>query len=138
MVRSSPARRLRGFGTSVFAEMSGLAARTGAINLGQGFPDTQGPEEMARTAARAVLEGRGNQYPPGNGFSDLRAAVAEHQSRFYGLEFDPESEVLITTGRPRASRPLSWHSWSQGMRCSSWSPTTTPTPRVSPWPARSA
>ncbi|WP_199043844.1 pyridoxal phosphate-dependent aminotransferase [Glycomyces salinus] len=95
-------RRLEGFGTTIFAEMSALAARTGAINLGQGFPDTDGPAEIAEAAARAVTEGRGNQYPPGPGVPELRLAVADHQRRFYDLEFDPDREVLVTAGATEA------------------------------------
>ncbi|GAB4000721.1 pyridoxal phosphate-dependent aminotransferase [Glycomyces albus] len=93
--------RLEGFGTTIFAEMSALAARTGAINLGQGFPDTDGPAEIAEAAARAVRDGLGNQYPPGPGIPELRLAVADHQRR-YGLEFDPDSEVLVTAGATEA------------------------------------
>src|SRR5690606_4480528 len=95
-------RRLEGFGTTIFAEMSALAASTGAINLGQGFPDTDGPPQVAEAAARAVREGRGNQYPPGPGVPELRRAIAEHQRRRYGLSFDPEGEVLVTTGATEA------------------------------------
>ena len=95
-------RRLEGFGTTIFAEMSALATRTGAINLGQGFPDTDGPAQVAEAAARAVLDGRGNQYPPGPGVPELRLAVAEHQRRCYGLDFDPDSEVLVTAGATEA------------------------------------
>lgn len=93
--------RLQGFGTTVFAEMSALALRTGAINLGQGFPDTDGPREVAEAAAHAVLHGP-NQYPPLPGQPGLRAAVAEHQQRFYGLSYDPDTEVLITAGATEA------------------------------------
>lgn len=95
-------RRLEGFGTTIFAEMSALAARTGAINLGQGFPDTDGPAAIAEAAARAVTEGRGNQYPPGPGVPELRLAVADHQRRCYELDFDPDSEVLVTAGATEA------------------------------------
>ncbi len=91
-------RRLAGFGTTIFAEMSALAARTGAINLGQGFPDTDGPAEIAEAASRAVLTGLGNQYPPGPGVPELRTAVCAHQQRFYGLAYDPDTEVLVTAG----------------------------------------
>ncbi|NUR26208.1 MAG: pyridoxal phosphate-dependent aminotransferase [Catenulispora sp.] len=94
--------RLAPMGTTIFAEMSALAAATGSINLGQGFPDTDGPEEVKRAAAEAVLAGRGNQYPPGPGIPELRAAVAEHQKRFYGLDFDPDAEVLVTAGATEA------------------------------------
>ncbi|MEV6259542.1 pyridoxal phosphate-dependent aminotransferase [Streptomyces sp. NPDC051784] len=95
-------RSLAEFGTTIFAEMSALAAQTGAINLGQGFPDTDGPEEIREVAARAVLSGLGNQYPPGPGIPELRSAVAAHQSRFHGLEYDPDAEVLVTTGATEA------------------------------------
>ncbi|GAA1993735.1 pyridoxal phosphate-dependent aminotransferase [Catenulispora subtropica] len=94
--------RLAPMGTTIFAEMSALAAATGSINLGQGFPDTDGPEEVKQAAAEAVLAGRGNQYPPGPGIPELRTAVAEHQKRFYGLDFDPDSEVLVTAGATEA------------------------------------
>ncbi len=95
-------RRLAGFGTTVFAEMSALAVRTGSINLGQGFPDTDGPEQVREAAVRALREGRGNQYPPGPGVPELRTAVSDHQRRFYGLEYDPDTEVLVTAGATEA------------------------------------
>ncbi|WP_345698103.1 pyridoxal phosphate-dependent aminotransferase [Kitasatospora terrestris] len=95
-------RRLAGLGTTIFAEMSALATSTGSINLGQGFPDTDGPAGIARAAADAVLTGRGNQYPPGPGVPELRQAVAEHQRRFYGLDWDPDTEVLVTAGATEA------------------------------------
>ncbi|RNG22290.1 pyridoxal phosphate-dependent aminotransferase [Streptomyces botrytidirepellens] len=95
-------RRLAAFGTTIFAEMSALAVRTGAINLGQGFPDTDGPEEVREAAVRALRDGRGNQYPPGPGIPELRTAVAEHQGRFYGLTYDPDTEVLVTAGATEA------------------------------------
>ena len=94
--------RLAPMGTTIFAEMSALAVATGSINLGQGFPDTDGPEEIKRAAAEAVLAGHGNQYPPGAGIPELRNAVAEHQKRFYGLDFDPATEVLVTAGATEA------------------------------------
>ncbi len=93
--------RLRGFGTTIFAEMSALAASTGAINLGQGFPDTDGPAELLADAAAAIHDGR-NQYPPGPGIPELRRAVAAHQARCYGLEHDPDAEVLVTAGATEA------------------------------------
>src|SRR3954470_15781725 len=93
--------RLQGFGTTIFAEMSALAARTGAINLGQGFPDTDGPAEVAEAAIDAIRAGH-NQYPPGPGILDLRVAIAEHQRRFWGIEVDPETEVLVTAGATEA------------------------------------
>ncbi|MEY9871053.1 N-succinyldiaminopimelate aminotransferase [Streptacidiphilus sp. MAP12-33] len=95
-------RRLAGMGTTIFAEMSALATATGSINLGQGFPDTDGPREVAQAAADAVLAGRGNQYPPGPGIPELRTAIAEHQQRFYGLAYDPDTEVLVTAGATEA------------------------------------
>jgi len=91
-------RRLDGLGTSIFAEMSARAVATGAVNLGQGFPDVDGPREIAESAANAILTGKGNQYPPGAGIPELRAGVADHQRRCYGLVFNPETEVLITAG----------------------------------------
>ncbi len=89
-------------GTTIFAEMSALAVATGSVNLGQGFPDTDGPHEIARAAADAILGGRGNQYPPGPGIPELRQAIARHQRRWYGLDFDPDTEVLVTAGATEA------------------------------------
>jgi N-succinyldiaminopimelate aminotransferase len=93
--------RLQGLGTTVFAEMSALAERTGSINLGQGFPDRDGPAEVAEAAVAAIRAGH-NQYPPGLGIPELRQAIAAHQRRFYGFVFDPESEVLVTAGATEA------------------------------------
>lgn len=95
-------RRLAEFGTTIFAEMSALAVRTGAINLGQGFPDTDGPEEVREAAVRALRDGRGNQYPPGPGIPELRTAIAAHQERRYALAYDPDTEVLVTAGATEA------------------------------------
>ncbi|MEV6795150.1 pyridoxal phosphate-dependent aminotransferase [Streptomyces sp. NPDC051320] len=95
-------RRLAEFGTTIFAEMSALAVRTGAINLGQGFPDTDGPDEVREAAVRALRDGRGNQYPPGPGVPELRTAITEHQQRWYGLAADPDTEVLVTAGATEA------------------------------------
>ncbi|MFE0105724.1 pyridoxal phosphate-dependent aminotransferase [Streptomyces sp. NPDC059009] len=95
-------RRLAEFGTTIFAEMSALAVQTGAINLGQGFPDTDGPEEIREAAVRALRDGRGNQYPPGPGVPELRQAVSAHQSAVYGLAYDPDREVLVTAGATEA------------------------------------
>ncbi|MFD8817010.1 pyridoxal phosphate-dependent aminotransferase [Streptomyces sp. NPDC059627] len=95
-------RRLAEFGTTIFAEMSALALSTGSINLGQGFPDTDGPEEVREAAVRALREGRGNQYPPGPGVPELRTAIAAHQQRRYGLSYDPDTEVLVTAGATEA------------------------------------
>jgi N-succinyldiaminopimelate aminotransferase len=101
MVEALRNPRLQAFGTTIFAEMSALAARTESINLGQGFPDTDGPAEIAEIAADCVRNGP-NQYPPLPGQPDLRAAIAEHQRRFYDLAFDPETEVLVTAGATEA------------------------------------
>ncbi|MEV0913641.1 pyridoxal phosphate-dependent aminotransferase [Streptomyces sp. NPDC049967] len=95
-------RRLAEFGTTIFAEMSALAVRTGAINLGQGFPDTDGPEEVREAAVRALRAGHGNQYPPGPGVPELRTAITEHQLRRYALAYDPDTEVLVTAGATEA------------------------------------
>ena len=94
-------RALSPFGTTIFAEMSALAVRTGAINLGQGFPDIDGPPEMLDAAVAAIRGGR-NQYPPGPGVPELLEAIAAHQERFYGIRVDPRSEVLVTAGATEA------------------------------------
>ena len=86
---------------TIFAEMSALATRTGAINLGQGFPDEDGPAEVLDVAVRSIRDGV-NQYPPGIGMPVLREAIAEHQQRFYGLSVDPDREVLVTAGATEA------------------------------------
>jgi N-succinyldiaminopimelate aminotransferase len=99
--RPALSARLAGFGTTIFHEMTTLAQRTGAINLGQGFPDTDGPAEVVEAAVAALRAGH-NQYPPGDGIPSLRAAVASHQRRFHGLDFDPDGEVLITVGATEA------------------------------------
>lgn len=93
--------RLDGFTSTIFAEMSALAVRTGSINLGQGFPDVDGPAGV-REAAKAAIDAGANQYPPGPGIPALLEAVAAHQERFYGLTVDPGSEVLVTTGATEA------------------------------------
>jgi N-succinyldiaminopimelate aminotransferase len=93
--------RLSGLGTTIFAEMSALALRTGAVNLGQGFPDTDGPAEVIEVAVDALRGGR-NQYAPGTGVPELRNAIAAHQKRFYGVDVDPDSEVGVTTGATEA------------------------------------
>lgn len=89
--------RLRPFGTTIFAEMSALAVATGSVNLGQGFPDTDGPAVVREAAVDAIVAGH-NQYAPGIGVPTLRQAVAEHQRRWYGLQYDADTEVLVTTG----------------------------------------
>ncbi|MFG3507533.1 pyridoxal phosphate-dependent aminotransferase [Streptomyces sp. NPDC047821] len=102
MTRPPLNRRLAEFGTTIFAEMSALALSTGSVNLGQGFPDTDGPEAVAEAAVRAIRDGRGNQYPPGPGVPELRTAVADHQRERYGLVYDPDTEVLVTAGATEA------------------------------------
>jgi N-succinyldiaminopimelate aminotransferase len=91
------ARRLQGIPPTIFSEMSALAVRTGSVNLGQGFPDVDGPPEVIARAVQA-LQGGQNQYAPGTGVPPLREAIARHQSRHYGLDLDPESQVCVTTG----------------------------------------
>ena len=93
--------RLRPFVSTIFADMTALAVRTSAVNLGQGFPDTDGPAGMLAKASEAILGGV-NQYPPGPGTPELRAAVAEHRRDRYGLSYDPDGEVLITVGATEA------------------------------------
>ena len=95
------AERLRAFTTTIFSEMSELATSTGSLNLGQGFPDTDGPAELVQVATGAIAAGR-NQYPPSQGVPELRSAVAAHQASWYGLEFSPQDEVLVTTGATEA------------------------------------
>jgi N-succinyldiaminopimelate aminotransferase len=101
MTRAVAAHRLDGLGTTIFAEMSALAVRTGSVNLGQGFPDTDGPASMIESAVAAMRRGL-NQYPPGPGTPELRQAIAAHQQRFYGQAVDPDTEVLVTTGATEA------------------------------------
>ena len=93
--------RMRSYGTTIFAEMSALALTTGSVNLGQGFPDTDGPAAMLDRAVEG-LRGGLNQYPPGPGMPELRAAIVAHQQRCYGLGYDPDSEVLVTVGATEA------------------------------------
>ncbi len=94
--------RLQGFGNTIFGEMSALALATGSVNLGQGFPDTDGPTEVLEAAVSAIREGRGNQYPPAIGVPELRHAIVAHQKRFYDLTFDADTEVLVTCGATEA------------------------------------
>jgi N-succinyldiaminopimelate aminotransferase len=98
--RSALTPRLQPFTSTIFAEMTALATRTGAVNLGQGFPDTDGPASMLEEAQRAIASGM-NQYPPGPGRPELRQAIAEHRTR-YGTSFDPDTEVLVTVGATEA------------------------------------
>jgi N-succinyldiaminopimelate aminotransferase len=91
------ATRLHGIAPTIFSRMSGLAVSTGSVNLGQGFPDADGPPSVIAAAVEALRGGR-NQYAPGPGVPDLRQAIARHQRRHYGLELDPDTEVVVTTG----------------------------------------
>lgn len=93
--------RLRPYATTVFAEMSALAARIGAVNLGQGFPDEDGPPAMLKAAQEAIADGV-NQYPPGIGIAPLRHAIAAQRRRRYGIDYDPDTEVLVTVGATEA------------------------------------
>ena len=90
--------RLTGFTTTIFAEMAALAAGTGAIHLGQGRPDNDGPPDVVEAAVEALRAGVGNQYPPLQGVPELRNAIVAHQLRYYGLTYDPATEVLVTVG----------------------------------------
>ena len=101
MATSWKANRVRSATTTIFAEMSALAITTQSVNLGQGFPDSDGPDFMLETA-RTAIAGGVNQYPPGRGFLPLRQAIADHAQRHYGLSYDPETEVLVTTGATEA------------------------------------
>ena len=93
--------RLQGFGTTIFSEMSALAVETGSINLGQGFPDTDGPSEVLEASIAAIRAGH-NQYPPGPGIPELRAAISAHQRHWYDLDYDADTEVLVTAGATEA------------------------------------
>lgn len=93
--------RLDGLGTTIFAEMSALAVSTGAVNLGQGFPDEDGPDQIKQAAMAAIADGH-NQYPPGIGIAPLRAAIARHQQRFHGIDLDPDNQIVVTTGATEA------------------------------------
>lgn len=93
--------RLQPYATTVFAEMSALAARIGAVNLGQGFPDEDGPPAMLKAAQDAIAAG-GNQYPPGIGIAALRQAIAAQRRRHFGVEYDPDTEILVTVGATEA------------------------------------
>lgn len=94
--------RMRPYATTIFGQMSALATELGAINLGQGFPDVDGPAELKDVAIAAIADGSGNQYPPAHGLPDLRLAIAEHQQRHYGLELSPDTDVVVTTGASEA------------------------------------
>jgi N-succinyldiaminopimelate aminotransferase len=93
--------RLQGYTSTIFSEMSALAVATGSLNLGQGFPDVDGPDELKQAAIRAIQAGH-NQYPPLNGVAELRSAIAQHQKRYNRLDFVPETEILVTAGATEA------------------------------------
>ncbi|MCV7064942.1 pyridoxal phosphate-dependent aminotransferase [Mycolicibacterium farcinogenes] len=94
-------QRLQPFAVTIFAEMSALAGRLGAVNLGQGFPDEDGPAEMLKVAQNTIAEGD-NQYPPGLGIPELRTAIAAQRKRHYGIDYDADTEVLMTVGATEA------------------------------------
>lgn len=93
---------MRPHARSIFGEMSALANAAGAINLGQGFPDTDGPALVRDAAIAALREGRGAQYPPAHGLPELRKAICAHQRDWYGLTWDPATDVVVTTGASEA------------------------------------
>lgn len=93
--------RLQGFGTTIFSEMTALALQHDAVNLGQGYPDFDPPEPVREAAIAAIRDGH-NQYAPGHGIPSLRAAIAEHQRRFWDLEYHPDSEVTVSAGATEA------------------------------------
>ena len=99
--RPRAAARLGGIRPTIFTEMSALAVRTGSVNLGQGFPDADGPASVVEAAVEALRGGR-NQYAPGSGVPELREAIVAHQEAFYGLLWDPGSEVTVSTGATEA------------------------------------
>ncbi len=101
MPRNPLVPRLQGLGTTIFAEMSALAVATDSINLGQGFPDVDGPDSIKQIAVDAIWAGR-NQYPPGIGVPELRSAIVDHQKRFYGIQLDADTEVMVTAGATEA------------------------------------
>jgi len=94
--------KMRPHAVSIFAEMTMLAIETNSINLGQGFPDTDGPQELKDEVIDCIHSGRGNQYPPPHGFPELRSAISAHQKRFYDLDVDPDTDVVATTGASEA------------------------------------
>ena len=105
--------RMRGFGTTIFAEMTALAQQTAAVNLGQGFPDTDGPNAMLEQAVEAIRGGL-NQSPPGPGLPPLRQAIAAHRRNRYDLSYDPDSEVFVDKGPQPGVGP---HDCTPGENC---------------------
>ena len=102
--------------TTVFEAMSQLARETGAVNLGQGFPDDPGPEDVRRKAADAVMDGW-NQYPPMMGLPELRQAAATHYKRWQGLDLDPNSEIMVTSGATEVTMISLFGSRSSPCQC---------------------
>lgn len=94
--------RMRPYSKTIFGEMSALAAQVGAVNLGQGFPDVDGPQQLKDIAMAAIADGSGNQYPPAHGYPDLRLAIAEHQLRHYDIAVSPDTDVVVATGASEA------------------------------------
>jgi N-succinyldiaminopimelate aminotransferase len=101
MITEPLTHKLHGFGASIFAEMTALALSTGSVNLGQGFPDYDAPSTVLTIAQEQIAAGH-NQYPPGIGLPDLRAAITHHQTRFWGISYDADTEVLVTMGATEA------------------------------------
>ncbi|OZD01325.1 aminotransferase [Rhodococcus sp. 06-235-1A] len=101
LLPSRTVARLRPFASTIFAEMTALAARKNAVNLGQGFPDTDGPPAMLEAARKAIASGL-NQYSPGPGMPVLRAAIADDRAARFGLRYDPDSQILVTVGATEA------------------------------------
>lgn len=97
-----PAERLAGMGTTIFAEMSAAAVAHDAVNLGQGFPDKDGPVQVIEAAVAALRSGTHNQYAPGSGIPELRRAIATHQHHWWQQTLDPETDILVTTGATEA------------------------------------
>ena len=96
------ANRVAGFGTTIFAEINNMALKYGAVNLGQGRPDFDGPQEVVEAAVRALQSGSCNQYAPGRGIPELTEGIASHAAAFYNMDVDPESGVLVTPGATEA------------------------------------
>ncbi|MEZ4667262.1 MAG: aminotransferase class I/II-fold pyridoxal phosphate-dependent enzyme [Anaerolineae bacterium] len=96
------ANRVSTFGTTIFSEINVLAAQRGAVNLGQGRPDFDGPQDIINASIKALTDGQHNQYPPGIGAPELRQGIANHAAKFYGLDIDPDRGVLATAGATEA------------------------------------
>ena len=94
--------RMRPYATTIFGQMSALATEVGAVNLGQGFPDVDGPQALKDIAVAAIVDGSGNQYPPAHGLLDLRQAISEHQQHHYCISVSAQTDVVVTTGASEA------------------------------------